>query len=305
MSDGKGQLERGIGAFAGLLDEFRAGNIASRKLEAHTIERHLRELSTRWDEEFPGFPQERYPYASLRGVCRRGVRDEYLKKIIKKLLEANVPETGDRTIANPACVFGRHARDVASRLGHFKVIATDIDPTFNWFYEHVLRRRNPDNYEFAQDDIFNPKLKAAPTAVVFFGACGSVSDGAIDYAIETNCPHLICRTCCHDNIGGNTTITKRFSALNWAFRLKNSVYTRRREKGRGDYFSHKYSRDRYPQSEAARGLSNSDEFMEISRNSVGSDTCRTIVDLDRYLHLVENGYDVLYKGELFVAHKNN
>lgn len=305
MSDGKGQLERGLEAFAGLLAEFRSGNVTSRKLEGRALEYHLKDLSTRWDEEFPGFPEVKYPYASFRGICHRGVRDEYLKKIIEKLLKANAPETTDKTIVNPACVFGRHARDVTSRLGHFKVIATDIDPRFNWFYEYVLMRRNPDNYEFAQDDIFNPKLKAAPTAVVFFGACGSVSDGAIDYVIETNCPYLICRTCCHDNIGGNTTITKRFNALNWTFRLKNLVHARRREKGRGDYFSHKYSRDRYPQSETARGLSNSDEFTEVSRNSVDSDVCRTIIDLDRYLHLVENQYDVWYKGELFVAHKSN
>ena len=45
--------------------------------------------------------------------------------------------------------------------------------------------------------------------------------------------------------------------------------------------------------------------MEASRNSVDSDVCRTIVDLDRYLHLVENQYGVWYKGELFVARKNN
>ncbi len=305
MSDGQCQLEIGLKAFEGLIRKFRTGDIANHRIERHALERHLKELSTRWDEKFPAFPQERYPYASFRGVCRRGARDVYLKKIINKLLEAYVPDTGVKTIVNPACVFGRHARDVASRLGHFKVIATDIDPRFNWFYEHVLRRRNPDNYEFIQDDIFNPKLKVAPTAVVFFGACGSVSDGAIDYAIETNCPYLIYRTCCHDNIGGNTTITRRFNAFNWTFRLKNFVYARRREKGKGDYFSQKYSRDQYPQSQAARGLSNSDEFTEVSHNSVDSDICRTIIDMDRYLHLIENGYDVLYKGELFVACKNN
>jgi hypothetical protein len=288
-----------------LLDEFRSGNIANRKLEERALEHHLEELSARWDERFPGFPRERYPTASFRGVRRRGVRDKYLKKIIKKLLEADIPKTENRTIVNPACVFGRHARDLASRLAHFKVIATDIDPMFNWLYEQVLRRRNPDNYEFARDDIFNPTLKSAPTAVVFFGACGSVSDGAMDYAIETNCPYLICRTCCHDNIGGNTTITKRFNALNWAFRFKNRVYAKRREKGRGDYFSHKYSRDQYPRSETARGLSDSDEFARVSRNSVDSDICRTIIDLDRYLHLMENQYDVWYKGELFVARKSN
>ncbi|MHC4073927.1 MAG: hypothetical protein ACYTGS_18160 [Planctomycetota bacterium] len=132
-----------------------------------------------------------------------------------------------------------------------------------------------------------------------------MSDGAIDYAIESNCPYLICRTCCHDNIGGNTTITKRFNILNWAFRLKNFVYAGRRKRAKGDYFSPKYSKDHYPASLAARGLSNSDEFVEISRNSVDSDICRAIIDLDRFLRLVENRYNVWYKGELFAAHKNN
>ncbi|MHC4580423.1 MAG: class I SAM-dependent methyltransferase [Planctomycetota bacterium] len=304
MSDGKGQLEIGLEAFAGLLDEFRSGTTTNRRLEPRALEHHLRELSRRWDESLPGLPRERYPYASMIGVYRRGVRDEYLKKIIEKLLKAAGPETAGKTIVNPACVFGRHARNLASQLGHFEVIATDIDWRFNWLYERVAWRKDPGNYRFVQDDIFDPRLTAEPTAVVFFGACGSVSDGAIDYAIETDCPHLICRTCCHDNIGGNTTITKRFNILNWAFRLKNLVYAKRREKGRGDYFSDKYTRDRYPQSRAARGLSNSDEFIEISRNSVDSDVCRSIIDLDRYLHLVESGYDVLYRAELFVARKN-
>ena len=305
MSDKEGQLETGLQAFAGLLDEFRSGNITDRRAEKHSLESHLSELSARWDERFPGFPQENYPSASLKGVRRRGVRDEYLKKIIVRLLETKAPNSPDNIIVNPVCVFGRHARDVASRLRHFKVIATDIDPKFNWLYEHILRRRNPDNYEFTPDDIFNPKLKAAPTAVIFFGACGSLSDAAMDYALQTDCPYLICRTCCHDNIGGNTTITKKFNALNLAFRRKNFIYARKREKVTGEYFSQKYSRDQYPRSETARGLSNSDEFMEASRNSVNSDICRTIIDLDRYLRLVESQYEVWYKGELFVAHRDN
>lgn len=305
MSDGQDQLEVGLEALAGLLGEFRSGRIADRKAERHALDKYMKELSTRWDREFPGFPNERHLYASLGGIRRRGVRDVYLKKIIAGLLDADGVDCGDRTIVNPACVFGRHARDLASHLKRFRVIATDIDPAFNRLYERLLRRRNPDNYEFVQDDIFAPKLKATPTAVVFFGACGSVSDGAIDYAINTKCPYLICRTCCHDNIGGNTTITKRFNALNWTFRLKNLVHARRREKGRGDYFSQKYSREHYPTSEATRSLTDSDEFMEASRNSVDSDICRTIIDLDRYLRLAEARYNVWYKGEMFVAHKSN
>jgi hypothetical protein len=305
MSDDKGQLETGLQAFAGLLDEFRSGNIADKRAEERSLEIHLRELSARWGSRFPGFPQEKCSYASLRSVRRRGVRDEYLKNIIVRLLDTEVSPPAGSIIVNPVCVFGRHARDVASRLPHFKVIATDVDPRFNWLYEHILRRSNPDNYEFTPDNIFDTKLKAAPRAVMFFGACGSLSDAAMDYALETDCPYLICRTCCHDNIGGNTTITKRFNALNLAFRLKNLSYARKREKATGEYFSQKYSMDQYPRSEAARGLSNSGEFAEVSRNSVDSDICRAIIDLDRYLRLVENQYDAWYKGELFVARKND
>ena len=83
------------------------------------------------------------------------------------------------------------------------------------------------------------------------------------------------------------------------------MYAKKRKKGKGDYFFQKCSRDRYPTSEAAKALSNSDEFMEASRNSVDSDVCRTITDMDRYLRLVENLYGMWYKGELFVARKNN
>jgi hypothetical protein len=303
MLNGKGQLKIGSEALAGLLDEFRRGNITNRTSERQTLERHVGELSERWDQRFPGFPEERFAYASFWGVWRRGIRDKYLKKIIVRLLEVEAPDAGNRTIVNPACVIGRHARDLASRLERVRVIATDIDPTPNRLYGHVPTCRTPDNYEFRRDDIFDPKLKATPTAVVFFGACGSVSDGAIDYAIKWSCPYLMCRTCCHDNISRNTRITRRFTALNWTFRFKNFVYSRIREKKAGYYFSDKYSQDHYPTSRAARGLSNSDEFLEISRNSVDSDICRAIIDLDRYLRLAENRYNVWYKGELFVAQR--
>ncbi len=301
MSEGQDHIEAGSRALAGLLGQLRRGRIGGRKTEGSALEENLADLSAQWDREFPGFPHERHGYASLAGVRRRGIRDEYLKGILYRLLRAGPTDCEDKTIVNPACVFGRHARDIASRLDRFKIIATDIDPKFNWLYQCALRRRNPENYEFVRDDIFNPKLKAKLTAVVFFGACGSLSDGAIDYAVNTKCPLLICRTCCHDNIGGNTTITKRFSCLNLAFRLKNHVYARRRRKGKGDYFSEKYPRNHYPTSLAAKALSNSDEFMEASRNSVDSDVCRTIIDLDRYLRLAEAKYRVWYKGELFVA----
>ena len=58
-----------------------------------------------------------------------------------------------------------------------------------------------------------------------------------------------------------------------------------------------------PRSETAKGVSNSDEFQAVARDSPGSDICRAIIDLDRYLHLVERGFSVQYQGELFVAER--
>ena len=79
---------------------------------------------------------------------------------------------------------------------------------------------------------------------------------------------------------------------------------RQKEKYTGFYFSDKYSKEHYPRSDAARGVSNSDEFLQVSRNSVDTDICRTIIDLDRYLLLVEKGYNVWYRGELFIAERD-
>ncbi len=294
----------GLDAFAALLDEFRRGNIGNGRDETEALERHLKPLTERWDQRFPGFPRQRWAHASLMGVARRGVRDKYLKEIIAELLQDEMPDLSERVIVNPVCVIGRHARDLARRLPSFKVIATDIDPWPNRLYGCQPWVRTPGNFEFRKDSVYDPKLDVRPAAVVFFGACGSVSDGAMDYAISSGAAYLICRTCCHDNIGRNTQIRKKLTALNWFFRFKNFLYARIRDMWEGFYFSQKYSREEYPRSEAARRLSNSDEFIEISRNSVNSDIYRAIIDLDRYLRLAEQGYDVRYRGELFFAEKS-
>ena len=305
MENEHGQLQAGLTAFAGLLDEFRRGNVAHRPREKAAMNRHTAELSERWDRQFPGFPLERSAYASARGVRRRGVRDAYLKTIIVRLLEAERDSLPGRTVVNPVCVFGRHARDVARRLRDFEVIATDIFPWSNWLYERAILRRTPENYTFQQDNIFEPQVKTPPCAVIFFGACGSLSDAAMDYAIRSNSPYLMCRTCCHDNIGGNTQVAGRLTLLNLFFRFKNVSYSSAKKRLKGHYFSASYAAEHYPRSQAARGMSSSREFMEISRNSVDSDICRTVIDLDRYLYLVENQYDVWYKGELFIARRND
>ncbi len=304
MENEKYKLEVGSKALMGLLDEFRRGNIANRSVERDVLERHLRELSKRWNQKFPDFPESRFSHASYMGLLLRGRRDAYLKKIITKLVKAHEQGNGNRIIVNPACVIGRHTRDLASRLPRFRVIGTDIDPRGNYTYEHLLRR-NPENYEFIKDNIFDPQLNVTPTAVVFFGACGSLSDGAIDYAIESKSPYLMCRTCCHNIIGGNIQIRKKPNFINWFFRFYNRSLSRmlQKEKYAGFYFSDKYSKEQYPRSKAAQGISNSDEFLEVSRNSVDTDICRTIIDLDRYLLLVEKGYNVWYRGELLVAER--
>ena len=297
MAGGKDQLEMGTVAIGGLLGEFRVGNFGERGVEKIRLKRHLGELSRRWDERFPGLPEEPFPYSSFKGISRRGVRDEYLKGIVIELLE----DGRSGTIVNPACVLGRHSRDLARRLEQFKVIGADIQGVGDRLYAHMPWKKTPANYEFVRDDIFNTKVETKPAAVVFFGACGSLSDAAMDYAIQSDCPLLVCRVCCHDNIGGNTDIVKRPGFLNRAFRFKNFVYARRREKAKGDYFSPDYSAESYPRSRAAKKLTDSDEFIKIARNTVNSDICRSIIDLDRYLHLAEARYDVCYRAEMFVA----
>jgi hypothetical protein len=71
----------------------------------------------------------------------------------------------------------------------------------------------------------------------------------------------------------------------------------------GYYFSEKYTRGAFSGSGTARGVSTPDEFQAVARDSPDSDICQAIIDLDRFLHLVEKGLRVLYQGELFVAER--
>jgi hypothetical protein len=288
-------------ALAGLLGEFRKGHIVALADERRGMETHTGLLTSQWNEEFPGFPSEHFPYTSFWGQHYRGRRDAHLRDIVVRLLADN--DSVGTTIVNPACVFGRHACALASRLEHCRVIGTDIDPRWYRYYKLVRGRRIPDNYRFVKDNIFDPYVDVKAAAVVFFGACGAVTDGAIDYAVALEAPLVMCRTCCHDNIGGNLEIVKRFNPVNRFFRFKNWAYGRMRGKARyrSYYFSEKYARAAYPRSEAARSVSTSDEFMAVAKYSPDSDICRAIIDLDRYLLLAECGYKVRYQGELLVA----
>jgi hypothetical protein len=81
------------------------------------------------------------------------------------------------------------------------------------------------------------------------------------------------------------------------------IFARIKKKNNGLYFSERYTKDAYPRSSAARDVVDSDTIIEVARNSVDSDICRSLIDLDRCLFLRENGYDVLYREELFFAHR--
>jgi hypothetical protein len=296
--------ELSFAALKALLELFRKGHITARHSERKGITEYAGPLTALWDKRFPGFPKKYFPYTSLRGQYYRTRRDAYLRDIIVRILADH--NSADTTIVNVACVFGRDACDLASRLPDVTVIGTDINEDWNRLYRLAKRSEIPDNYSFQKDDIFETELDVQPTAVVFFGACGSVTDGAMDYAVNSGARYLMCRTCCHDNIGGNVSIAGRFSNMNSFFRLKNRFYAwvRGKERYTGYHFSDKYSRDAYPRSAAAKTTSSSDEFQAVARHSVDSDICRTIIDLDRYLYLTENGFSALYQGELFVAERN-
>lgn len=301
MTDRDTQLKIGSEAMDGLLSEFRMGNTGQPAVEKAKLGQHLGVLSKRWDERFPGLPEEPFPYSSAKGISRRGRRDAYLKEIIVKLL-------GNRdsgTIVNPVCVWGRHSRDLARRLPHHEVLGTDIQGGWNRWYARIPWKRTPANHQFRLDDIFEPQAQDSPLAVVFFGACASLSDAAMDFAIGSHCPLLVCRTCCHTVIGGNLDIVKRPDFTNrstrFAMFLMAKKLTQLRDEPDGRYFSPKYSADHYPQSETARSLTDSSELMAVASHTVNSDICRSIIDLDRTLHLAEAGYDVWYRAEMFVA----
>ena len=298
MTHPQGELARE--ALAGLLIEFRRGNILARSAEKEGMDRHAASLSAHWDDRFPGFPADDFPYASFWGVYHRNHRDEHLKDIIVQSL---ADCGGGTTLVNPACVFGRHARHLAARLPHVSVIATDIYPRCFQLYRSLRLGNLPRNFRFVKDNIFAPRLDVQPTAVVFFGSCGAVADGALDYAIASGAKYVMCRTCCHENIGGNVTVTPRPNLVNRLFRFKDWAYDKVRKAPRyaGHYFSPRYAPCAYPRSDTGRQLSNTDEFMAVAKESADSDICRAIIDLDRCLHLAEHGFRVECQGDLLVA----
>jgi len=294
-----------MGPMESLLNEFRRGNIADRDRvqETSAIRAHLGEHYEKWDLVFPAFPACPWKRRTVTWEYHRGRRDTYLKRLIV----THVPqhEVGDRLIINPATVLGRHARSLAHELPAYEVVGTDIDPLGDRLYRFVSSWKYPKlkNYRFVRESVFEPDLERHPAAVVFFGACGSVTDGCMDYAIAVNAPFLICRSCCHDNIGGNTEVVRRPGLANWFFRWKNRTFARLKERRKGFYFWDSYLADAYPRSRAAREIMDTDTIIAIARNTPDSDICRSVIDLDRCLFLREHGYDVMYREELFFAHR--
>ena len=284
-----------------LLQIFRKGIIQNPEKEEKIINSCMKEVYRKWDDKFLSFPKSSSKRRTISWELERGKRDQYLIDIITK--NVTELEKDENIILNAACVFGRHAKAIAKKLKNFKIIGTDINSRPVWNFFSKLFKKQPQNYSFIRDNIFQSKLDIRPRAVVFFGACGSVSDGIMDYAIKTTSPFLICRTCCHDNIGGNTKIAKKSSFLNFFFRCKNWYYEKRKKANAGDYFSEKYSSQAYPRSTIVKQLSTTKEYMELAKNSVNSDICRILIDLDRCCYLIEHGYSVLYKEELFFAKK--
>lgn len=294
-------------AVVALLDEFRRGAIADRDRthEAHAIATHLRSLTDAWDAVFPKFPDCPWKRRTIRWEYHRGRRDAYLKQLVISLVPDHAADR--RLIVNPATVFGRHARALAKALPGFDVLGTDIDATWNRLYQLVgfWRYHNVTNYRFARENIFAADVQRRPLATCFWGACGPVTDGIMDYAIATDSPFLVCRSCCHDNIGGNTRIVHRPGLLNAFFAWKNALYLQTQKKQTGYYFCARYTEDAYPRSRVARELMDTRTIIAVAQNSVDSDICRSLIDLDRCLYLREHGYDVLYREELFVAHKRS
>jgi hypothetical protein len=294
-----------MGPMESLLGEFRRGNIAdpNRIREDKALQVHLGTLCAAWERVFGEFPQGNCRRRTLGWESLRGKRDAHLRRLIIAYVPGH--DSGRRLIVNPATVLGRHARALAHALPDYDVVGTDIDPRWERVWRPLMRLkyRGQNNYTFVRESIFEPDLERRPAAVTFFGACGSVTDGCMDYALAVDAPFLICRSCCHDNIGGNTGVVIRRTPISWFFAFKNYGFKRLKKKRPGFYFNDRYGAAAYPRSRAAREIMDTDTMISIARNTPDSDICRSLIDLDRCLYLKESGYDVMYREELFFAHR--
>jgi len=289
-------------ALGGLLNEFRLGKIADRArlLEETAIQTHLGKHMKAWDTVFPEFPKYSEKRSTLLRLFKRERKDTYIRRLVVDTLKDF--NTENCVIVNPATVEGRQAMYLARDLPNFEVIGTDIDTRWEAIYRRVCKKSQK-NFRFVQESIFEPDLERRPVAIVFFGACGSLSDGAIDYGVATESPFLIFRTCCHENICGNCETVWRWTMINYYLGWKNLQFSRYKKRDNGFYFTEKYNQTAYPRSKAARDLADSEIFLKVARNAVDSDICKSIIDLDRAIHLQEQGYDIMYREEVFFAHR--
>ena len=301
-------MSRGVDygqAMQALLSEFRQGEISKKGLAdaGRGPDSPLGSIYEAWDRAFPRFPKRPWLQQSVSWLHYRGIRDAYLKQLTVSHISEQ--RNGSRLIVNPVAIFGRHARWLARALPDYEVIGSDIQTKWDRLYRLVSFWKYPGlkNYRFVHENIYEPDTSRRPVAVVFWGACGSLTDAAMDYAIAVNAPFLIFRACCHDNIGHNIRTAKRLSLLSLLFAAKSIVMSGHKRRKTGFYFSDRYGRSDYPRSSMAKELLDSSDMITAARNSVESDICRSLIDLDRCLYLKENGYDVLYREELFFAHR--
>ena len=284
-----------------LLGFFRDGKIGprEREIEESAIAAALSDHHSAWRAVFPSLPRSPVVTSTVWEMTLRGKKDAYLRKLIVSALQGLRAEAGP--VINPVADFGKHARALARDLPARKVLATDIDANLNRFYSILYRitHRAQRNYTFARESIFSPTYGRSPSAVVFFGACGSLMDAAMDYAIAETAPLLMCRACCHENIGCCTDLARYPTWLNFFFWIKNRAFEIYKARNRGCYFSSNYGQDAYPRSATASAVSSPKELHEVARNTLESNICRSIIDLDRCLRLRESGYDVLYERGIF------
>jgi hypothetical protein len=243
--------------------------------------------------------------SAIHEVLLRETKDAILKDLA---VEAVTAASGSEVVLNHCCVFGRHARVLARRLPHGRVVAADIDSTWERLYrayEAVLFRRPPANYHFIRESVYESAIPDRPFLVCFFGACGSLADAALDLAAGRGAAYVVGRTCCHENIAMNTTLSVRRPSLwNLGHRIKNAVY-RRQHRRHGHYGCERYGPEDYPRSRTARRYLDSAALGQCARHGVDCRVCQTLIDLDRLLHLEEQGFTVLaYRDAMLVARRD-
>jgi hypothetical protein len=236
-------------------------------------------------------------------VLVRGEKDARLKDIIETFCKGR-----HGLILNPCCVFARHARDIALRLPTTEVLATDIDPHWEKLFRIVVKtqsKREPTNFSFRTESIYDCRVDHQPLAVCFFGGCGSLTDAALKIAVHSQATFVVGRACCHENIGMNSTIsTWDLTIWNLGHRAKNVVY-RYCAKRFGHYFHTSASIRAYPTSHAFRAMLNPGDMLRCAQHAVDCRLCQLVIDLDRNAFLYEHGYSILgYSENMFVAVRN-